>query len=131
MARPKIRRKFYRYQTIGLEFWFEFTGNLKIEIPHIAETDRKGKLILKFFYEQFELFKMFKLQHPIVEEETKRFNRFCLFSCCASDPFFMIAAIPVSGYTPGQMINVDLELANNSNEHIAAFVLKIIRVFWH
>lgn len=71
---------------------------------------------------------MFKLQHPIVEEETKRFNRFCLFSCCASDPFFMIAAIPVSGYTPGQMINVDLELANNSNEHIAAFVLKIIRV---
>lgn len=71
---------------------------------------------------------MFKLQHPIVEEETKRFNPFCVFSCCASDPLFMIAAIPVSGYTPGQMINVDLELANNSNEYIEAFVLKIIRV---
>ncbi|XP_055296096.1 arrestin domain-containing protein 1-like isoform X2 [Sitodiplosis mosellana] len=67
------------------------------------------------------------LRHPIVEEETKRFNPFCLLSCCASDPLFMIATVPVSGYTPGQMINVDLELTNASNENVKAFILQIVR----
>lgn len=69
-----------------------------------------------------------RLQHPIVEEETKRFNPYCVFVCCASDPLFIIATVPVGGYTPGQMINVDLELTNTSNENISAFVIQIIRV---
>lgn len=70
----------------------------------------------------------FKTQHPIVEEETKRFNAFCFFVCCASDPLFIIATVPVSGYTPGQMMNVDLELSNTSNENLSAFVFQIVRV---
>lgn len=40
----------------------------------------------------------------------------------------MTATLPVSGYTPGQMINVNLELTNTSNENISAFVLQIVRV---
>ncbi|XP_031621629.1 uncharacterized protein LOC116339736 [Contarinia nasturtii] len=67
------------------------------------------------------------LRHPIVEEETKRFNPFCLFTCCASSPLFMIATVPVSGYCSGQMVNVDLELTNTSNENISAFVVQIVR----
>lgn len=58
----------------------------------------------------------------------KRFNPFCVFACCASEPLFMAATIPVSGYTPGQMINIDLELTNNSNENISTFVIQIVRV---
>lgn len=58
----------------------------------------------------------------------KRFNPFCVFVCCASDPIFVKATIPVGGYTPGQMINIDLELTNNSNENIQAFVIQIVRV---
>lgn len=58
----------------------------------------------------------------------KRFYPFCLFACCASDPLFITASIPVSGYTSGQMINVELELTNNSNENISAFVIQIVRV---
>lgn len=67
-------------------------------------------------------------QHPVVEEDTKRFNQWCFFACCASDPLFIVASVPVSGYTPGQMINVDLELTNTSNENISAFTLQIVRV---
>lgn len=67
-------------------------------------------------------------QHPIVEEELKRFNPFCVFACCASDPLFITASIPVSGYTSGQMINVEMELTNNSTENISAFVIQIVRV---
>lgn len=58
----------------------------------------------------------------------KRFYPFCLLVCCASDPLFITASIPVSGYTSGQMINVELELTNNSNENISAFVIQIVRV---
>lgn len=58
----------------------------------------------------------------------KRFNPFFLFVCCASDPLYMKATIPVGGYAPGQMINVDLELTNNSNENIQGFVIQIVRV---
>lgn len=58
----------------------------------------------------------------------KRFNPFFVFICCASDPLFMKATIPVGGYTPGQVIHVDLELTNKSNENIQAFVIQIIRV---
>lgn len=69
-----------------------------------------------------------ELQHPIVEEETKRFNTYCLFFCCAGNPLFILATVPVSGYTPGQMINIDLELNNTSNENVSAFSIQIIRV---
>lgn len=48
--------------------------------------------------------------------------------CCASDPLFIIATVPVGAYTPGQMINVDLELTNTSNENVSAFVIQIVRV---
>lgn len=58
----------------------------------------------------------------------KRFNPFFVFTCCASDPLFMKATIPVGAYASGQVIHVDLELTNNSNEHIQAFVIQIIRV---
>lgn len=40
----------------------------------------------------------------------------------------MKATIPVGGYTSGQTINIDLELTNNSNENIQAFVIQIVRV---
>lgn len=40
----------------------------------------------------------------------------------------MIAKLPVSGYTAGQMINVDLELTNASNENIKSFTVQIVRV---
>lgn len=40
----------------------------------------------------------------------------------------MKATIPVGAYTPGQVIHVELELTNNSNENIQAFVIQIIRV---
>lgn len=77
---------------------------------------------------QLRSFFPYYLQHPTVAEEIKRFNPFCLFVCCASDPLFMIAKLPVSGYTAGQMINVDLELTNASNENIKSFTVQIVRV---
>lgn len=58
----------------------------------------------------------------------KRFNPFCVFVCFASDPLFITASIPVSGYTSGQMINIELELTNKSNENISAFTIQIVRV---
>lgn len=58
----------------------------------------------------------------------ERFNPFFVFICCASDPLFMKASLPVGGYTCGQVIHVELELTNNSNENIQAFVIQIIRV---
>lgn len=70
----------------------------------------------------------YSLQNPVVETFEKHFNRCCLFWCCSTEPLLMTARIPVSGYTPGQNINVELELTNNSDENVSAFVLQLIRV---
>lgn len=70
----------------------------------------------------------YSLQQPIVEELTKHFNACCIFFCCSSGPLLIVARTPVSGYTPGQSIRVELELTNNSNENVSTFVLQILRV---
>lgn len=36
--------------------------------------------------------------------------------------------MPVSGYTPGQTIIIDMEANNNSNVHIRKFYIRLVKV---
>lgn len=130
-ADQKFEETFTVIKPLNLNHDLTLRVNFKsIYITNNISNTAVGKMILNQL-SSFHLFFFFLsncVQHPIVEEETKRFNPFCLFACCASNPLFMIASIPVTGYTAGQMINVDLELTNTSNENIEAFILQIVRV---
>lgn len=48
--------------------------------------------------------------------------------CCASDPLDIIVRAPVSGYTPGQTINVHILVNNQSNQAVSDFVVQMIKV---
>lgn len=70
----------------------------------------------------------FFLQYPLVKEERKTFFICCLLCCCETDPLFINARIPVGGYTPGQTIELLLEINNKSDQTFQNFEIQIIKV---
>lgn len=67
-------------------------------------------------------------QFPLVKEERKTFFVCCLLCCCETSPVFIKARIPVTGYTPGQTIEVALEINNKSDQRFQNFQVQIIKV---
>lgn len=67
-----------------------------------------------------------RLQAPGFKEKNKKFYE-CY--CCAwnSDPMHIVVRVPVTGYTPGQTINVAVEVDNKS-EIKAEFNVQLTRV---
>lgn len=51
-----------------------------------------------------------------------------MLCCFPSDPLRIIARIPVSGYAPGQLINLTLEVDNKSNERIPLIQMELVKV---
>lgn len=45
-----------------------------------------------------------------------------------SDPIDMIVNVPVRGYTPGQTINMEINVKNRSNQMISEFQVNLIKV---
>lgn len=53
----------------------------------------------------------------MVKEKHKTFYPCCCFCCCPSHPMHVTGRIPVSGYTPGQTIDVEIDVNNRSDEY--------------
>lgn len=45
-----------------------------------------------------------------------------------SDPLKLIARTPVGGYTPGQTINLEVEVINKSDQPVSDFSVQLIKV---
>lgn len=58
----------------------------------------------------------------------KTFFVSCLLCCCETDPVFIIARLPVAGYTPGQTIELFLDVNNKSDQTFQDFQILIIKV---
>lgn len=67
-------------------------------------------------------------QRPSVAEKSHRFWLCCCACCFPSKPVKILARTPVTGYTPGQTINMDIEIQNDSNRAIPKFTVAIIKV---
>ncbi|XP_055295178.1 uncharacterized protein LOC129564951 [Sitodiplosis mosellana] len=56
----------------------------------------------------------------------------CSLLCCfPSDPMRIIARTPVSGYAPGQTINLAIEVDNKSNKRVPNFKAELIKRIWY
>lgn len=49
--------------------------------------------------------------------------------CCPSLPMGIIARTPVTGYTPGQTINIEMRINNQSDHPLTEVSVKLIKVF--
>lgn len=63
----------------------------------------------------------------MVKEKHKTFYPCCFLCCCPSDPMHVTARIPVSGYTPGQTIDVEIDVNNRSDEN-GEFSVQLLKV---
>lgn len=69
-------------------------------------------------------------QLPAINEIYRRFNPFCCCCCCfPSIPMHVLVRIPMSGYTPGQAIDVDIEVNNRSDQN-SEFKVQLKKVFF-
>lgn len=53
----------------------------------------------------------------------------CCICCCESDPLFLEARIPATGYRPREIISLQLIATNTSSEDISEFKIELIRVW--
>ena len=71
---------------------------------------------------------MFFLQNNVFERKVVTFSNFCcLFCCCQSGPLVIYLQLPVSGYVPGQIINLILDVDNQSDEEMEHFTVKLMK----
>lgn len=64
------------------------------------------------------------MQKPKKEEKEK----FYCCCCCESGPMTLVLCIPYTGFVPGQIIPLTIELDNNSNVAIEEVKIKLERV---
>ena len=65
------------------------------------------------------------IQNPITKSNRKVFLKCC---CGATDPLEIVARAPVGGYTPGQFVNLEIEVKNKSNEPVSQFTVEMVQV---
>lgn len=65
----------------------------------------------------------------MMKEKHKVFIPCCCCCCCPSDPMHLVARVPVTGYTPGQTINIEIDVDNKSEE-TADFAVQLMKVSW-
>lgn len=81
------------------------------------------KLLLsnRYFFRQ-------KFKSPVTDKDEKVFYPFGCLCCCPSSPLEVSALAPVRGYTPGQIINLKINVSNTSNEPLHRFEVDLIKV---
>lgn len=64
----------------------------------------------------------------VTDKNVKVFYPLGCFCCCPSGPLEVSAFTPVRGYTPGQIINLKLNVSNASKEPVHKFEVELIKV---
>lgn len=100
-----------------------------LDIPH--DIDKEVRLPLTLIrYEDLNTMPL--LKYPKSDEVSKTFCSFCFCCCCfRNSPLILTASIPFSGYVPGQMIPIAIEMNNQSHVDVKAtkISLKAVHTF--
>lgn len=73
-------------------------------------------------------FHFINLQNPVFAEKNKTFFPCFLLCCFTSSPLKITARAPVGGYVPGQVINLEFQVNNKSDQNVTEFTVKLIKV---
>lgn len=72
--------------------------------------------------------KRFWFQVPIEKRISAKFNQFCLFFCWKTAALKIFGRLPVSGYCPGQTMNLKLDVINNSDQDVQHILVHFVKV---
>lgn len=97
-----------------------YTAKVKVDIPW--GKDKETEKIFQVIY-PLNLNDEPSLAEPKKEEKEK----FYCCCCCESGPTTLVVCIPYSGFVPGQIIPLTIELDNNSNVTIDSVKIKLKR----
>lgn len=116
---------------LDIPFWLNKVFEEKFTVVKAVNlnddpANRVIHLILNSFKENLTKFflNFFHLQEAVVVENNHKFWP----SCFSSGSVDICVRMPVSGYTPGQTINLDMNVNNKSNKQISEFSVKLIKV---
>lgn len=76
---------------------------------------------------QYLVFRYVHSKEPAIAEKDKTFC-VSLLCCYASDPLKIVVRTPVGGYTPGQVINLEVNVNNQSDQPVSDFTVQLIKV---
>ncbi|XP_055312538.1 arrestin domain-containing protein 17-like [Sitodiplosis mosellana] len=102
-----------------------YTANVVLDIP---------MWVNKKFVNPFTVIKPINLnddrilREPISKAMRKTFLKCC---CCATDALEIVVRVPVGGYTPGQFVNLEIEVKNKSNEPVSEFTVELVQKITH
>lgn len=101
---------------------------LKVSHTHHGKCSRQW--IKNIFLGFFSLFlsRNFPRQDSISVEKKKEFYICCLLFCFKTLPLYIVAKLPATGYTPGQRIELKLEIENQSSKAVEGFRIEFFKV---
>ncbi|XP_055296146.1 arrestin domain-containing protein 3-like [Sitodiplosis mosellana] len=111
--------------------YIRYTARVVLDVPTWSD---------KSFAVPFTVIKMVdlnnfpRLRQPVEVEKNDTFFICCILCCCSSRPMQIVARVPVGGYTPGQFINLEINVNNHSGQSISGFnihLIKRIKFFIH
>lgn len=70
----------------------------------------------------------YNLKVPITAKFEETFYLFGWICCLPSGPLRVDVDAPVRGYAPGQTINVEIDVSNDSNEVLSSLDVQLIQV---
>lgn len=85
-------------------------------------------MIYLIFRIAFKVDLLYYFQNRIIVEQQNMYKRSLIVFCWCPDRIKIIARTTVSAYTPGQMINMDMIVDNQSGVPILKFTVLLIRV---
>lgn len=65
---------------------------------------------------------------PMEVRKFTKFNQCCWFFCWKTAELKIFGRLPVSGYCPGQTVNLKLDVINNSYQEVEHFLVYFIKV---
>ncbi|XP_031621628.1 arrestin domain-containing protein 17-like [Contarinia nasturtii] len=87
----------------------------------------------KYFDNYFTVIKSSDLNHtpalrePVLVEGTYMYSKSHILCCKNLDPLKISVRSPIGGYTPGEMINLQINVNNQSRESIREFSVKFVK----
>lgn len=96
---------------------------------NINETQYSYIEIITMAYSNFIFHKNVLLQKDSISvEKRKEFYVCCLLFCFKTLPLNIVAKLPATGFTPGQRIDLILEVENQSSKNVKNFKVEFFKV---
>lgn len=121
--------------TINVPLWSDKTFEEDFTVIKTVNLNEMFELKVNKIHTQWPTAQLFEhsftpyfAQDSISVEKKKEFYVCCLLFCFKTLPLYIVARLPATGYTPGQRMELKLEIENQSSKTIESFRIEFYKV---